>query len=676
MLRNVALCLLLVFSAAAVSAQDPVPHRYAELDIDSGDVRNASAARATTFSESVRFEGASWLRLLFNQADLGQVTGRGDGTVLRITSLKDGAVQEHTAATLAQWQNSSAFFNGEEVLVELVADPDAPASRIRITEAMVGEPDGATDSICGPVDDRVLSTDARTARVVPVGCTVWLIDDEHGCFLSAGHCTGNLQVVEFNVPLSNANGSLNHPPPEDQYAVDASSLQFDQTVIGNDWAYFGVFPNSETQLTPFEVQGQAFTLGTVPGVAANQDIRITGYGSVDGTQGTPVIWNQVQTTHNGPLTAINGTALQYQVDTTGGDSGSCVLNQDNGTAIGIHTNAGCGAGGGANSGTGLNNAGLQNALANPIGICAGGPRPLRIELVDEIADPMPPAGMSFQVDILERDGSAPVLESANLIYDAGAGDQTVPLTSLGGTLYEANLPAIDCGSEVTFRVEAEDDGVVVGHPFSAVPSVDRRYRRHVTESFDATFRDNFETDMGWTVDNDASLTAGAWERALPAGYGLREDPPWDADSSGQCYVTQAPGGNTDVDGGASRLISPAMDATVGADPHITYWRWWADAGDSDDTFTVEISDNDGASWVTLETIGPNVIGAWVRQTFRVADFVSLTDQIRLRFTVSDLGEGDIVEAGVDGVALYNTLTGLSCDVIFADGFESGNTSAW
>ena len=52
--------------------------------------------------------------------------------------------------------------------------------------------------------------------------------------------------------VSNSNGSLNNPPPEDQYSTDNSSRQFVNGGIGNDWAYFGTFPNSNTGLTPAE----------------------------------------------------------------------------------------------------------------------------------------------------------------------------------------------------------------------------------------------------------------------------------------------------------------------------------------------------------------------------------------------------------------------------------------
>lgn len=670
-------CALLVSVPAL--AQEALPHRFESYTIDSGEIRNRTQARSVTFSETVRVEGATWLRLFFNETRLGKHDGGDDGTILRITSKLDGAVQTHTAETLAQWQNSSAFFNGDEVEIELIADANALSSRVRVHEVMVGEPASSDRSICGAVDDRVLSMDPRIGRVSPVGCTAWLIDDAHGCFLTAGHCTGSaFSIVEFDVPLSNPDGSTNHPPPSKQFAIDPASLQWDQTVIGNDWAYFGAFPNPDTQITPLaDAGGQTFTLGAPPATAAGQNIRITGYGSIDGTQGTPRTWSQVQTTHVGPLVTVSGTVLRYATDTTGGDSGSAVFNEDTGEAIGIHTNAGCTAGGGSNQGTSLANAGVTNALANPVSICANGAPPIRVFLNTTLPDPMPINGLDLEVEVLDPDGNPASINAANLVYDEGAGDQTVPFTAGGGALWDGTLPPMTCGADVLLRIDVEaTNGSSVTLPYAPQASADRRFRRTVAGAYDVAFRDNFETDQGWTVDSDASLSDGAWERGTPAGFGGRSDPPWDADTSGQAFVTDNVAGNSDVDGGATRLVSPLMDASSSADPHITYWRWYDDAGSSDDPFIVELSNDDGASWTTLETIGPNVTGDWVFMSFRVADIMTPTAQMRLRFTASDFGAGNIIEAGVDGVALRNTASGVQCLAIFSDGFESGNTSAW
>ena len=78
----------------------------------------------------------SWIRLTFDQARLA------DGTVLRMTSLADGAMQHHTATTLQQWNNTSAYFNGDAVRIELIADPGDEQSRILINSVVVGPASG------------------------------------------------------------------------------------------------------------------------------------------------------------------------------------------------------------------------------------------------------------------------------------------------------------------------------------------------------------------------------------------------------------------------------------------------------------------------------------------------------------------------------------------------------
>ncbi len=682
--RTVSLVLLGGLCALASMAQQPLTSDEVAYLVDSGLTFNRESERSVIFSETITVEDATWLRLYFSEADLSGAPENGQAAAVRITSLADGAVQTLDAKSMEQWQRSSAYFNGDAVRVELIADPGAAPSRIRIHELDAGRLDPATAdrSICGALDDRVLSADPRVARIMPVGCTTWLINDAQSCFLTAGHCNnGNLSVVQFNVPLSNSNGSVNHPGPEDQYPADPSSVQFANGGVGNDYAYYGTFPNSQTEMTPFEVQGQTFVLGTPPLVPGGETIRITGYGSVDGTQGTPQTWNQVQHTHNGPIVGASMSSLQYAVDTTGGDSGSPVINHLTDEAIGIHTHAGCSAGGGANNGTSLNLAALQNVLAAPMGVCIDGPPLLRVTLDNVLPTLMPPAGMDISIIATDRDADPVSLASATLFYDDGSGEQSVPmlqpaLRGLPDGMYVGTLPALTCGQDVTFRVEAEDQGgTVVHHPFSADNTLSNTYRRPVAFGTDETFRDDFETDQGWTVGDDPALGAGTWERGIPAGYGLRGDPPWDADTSGSAYLTFNSGGNTDVDAGATRLTSPTLDAT-GSDPHIHYWRWWDDAGTSDDVFTVEVSDDNGASWTTLETVGPTVTGEWVYRSFRISDFVTLTDQFKIRFTASDLGDVSLIEAGVDGVSLSNGPSGLLCDLIFADGFELGDTSSW
>lgn len=278
-----ALTISMMFLATAqVGAQVHAPaFNDVEMSMDSGVVRNDTERRAVIFQEVVSVPDSSWLRLRFDQASLGAAPAGGEPTVLRITSLFDGHVQHMTQENILQWRFTSAYFNGNAVLLEIIADPDAGTSHV-----IVGRADAGTifpnqpASICGPLDDRLPSDDPRSGRIVPIGCTGWLIDDANSCMLTAGHCTGGgFEVLEFNVPLSNSNGTIVHPGPEDQYAIDFSSLIGNGGQgTGNDWAYFGCFDNSETGMTAAEAQGDVFVLGDPPAVFT-QSIRITGFGT-------------------------------------------------------------------------------------------------------------------------------------------------------------------------------------------------------------------------------------------------------------------------------------------------------------------------------------------------------------------------------------------------------------
>ncbi len=350
------------FAQEAPPPSIPVPYTY-----DTGWVENRSSQRIVTVSFTVYQPQADWMRLYFKDIHLGRNPSfPGQGSILRLTSFLDGAVQELNATHVDQWQKSTAYFNGDSIQVEVLADPGS-RSRLVMRSLDMGVAPVYDPSQCGPNDDRVPSSDPRVARLLPIGCSGWMINDCAHCFLTAGHCTSSLSVAQFNVPNSSSSGSINNPPPEDQYAVDSSSMWSNGGAgVGNDWAYFGTFPNSTTGLTAYQAQGSAFDLINPPGTS-NNTIRITGYGVDSGKR------NQTQQTHVGPFVVSSGTTVGYKTDTQGGNSGSPVIWEETGLAIGIHTHGGCStSGSGNNSGTGVNHSGLQNALANPRGVCAQG----------------------------------------------------------------------------------------------------------------------------------------------------------------------------------------------------------------------------------------------------------------------------------------------------------------
>jgi len=378
MISSLALVVLAGAGALPLWAQPaPIPHHRQPYRLDSGVQKGLKAETASLFRETVQAAGVPWLRLHFDDYNLGTQS------FIRITSLADGAQQILDADSLGDWYGSSAFFNGDAVEVELYVASGETDVFIKIQEITVGEwpdigdigtagGDVGIASICGDDDYRVRSTDPRVGRIVPVGCTGWIVSN--GAHLTAGHCTDgtgtHIQTLEFNIPDSLADGTIQHPGPEDQYPIDASSIVFfndGDGEIGNDWAVFGCNANSNTGLLPVQAQNAFYRMSRDHSPA---NVRVTGCGQDDIPTGSTGSWNsdnQTLQTHWGAYLreTVEGPSdviIEYTADTTGGSSGSPVIIYGTTTTLGIHTNGGCDPPDNGNRGTGFEHDNLENAI--------------------------------------------------------------------------------------------------------------------------------------------------------------------------------------------------------------------------------------------------------------------------------------------------------------------------
>ncbi|SEL51207.1 Por secretion system C-terminal sorting domain-containing protein [Aquimarina amphilecti] len=290
---------------------------------------------SNVITEEISETGATWLRLFFKDVNLG------DQSTITITSKLDGATQVLTSKTLKDWNNSSAYFNGDAVTVTLSVAANDPSAKINISELSVGELDPTIKSQCGSNDDRVDSADDAIGRIVPIGCTGWIITN--GKLVTAGHCVGSrAEIIEFNVPKSNPDRTIVHPGPEDQYPIGNFVSPYPNSPSqANDWAVFDGFANSQTGQTPIQGQGASYN---VVQDAPGANITITGFGTDTG------IDNQTQQIHTGPLSSTTNTFVRYRTDTTGGNSGSPIIDTATGNAVGVHAYGGCSGSGGSNSG--------------------------------------------------------------------------------------------------------------------------------------------------------------------------------------------------------------------------------------------------------------------------------------------------------------------------------------
>ena len=231
-------------------------------------------------------------------------------------------------------------------------------------------------------------------------------------------------------------------------------------------------------------------------------------------------------------------------------------------------------------------------------------------------------------------------------YDGGS-YQTSALVHQSGYLYTATLPPANCDDTPEYYFSAQ--GTVNGVVYSPADAPTSVYTAEVGE-WQVVFEDDFETDKGWTVS--AGADTGNWERANPEevdNSGTITQPEDDHTASGTlCFVTDATAGTSagsyDLDGGPSVLTSPVLDL-AGTTAYVSYWRWYHISTQWNDEMVVEVSNNNGADWVTVETITDRE--TWTYVQWNVADYVTPTSQVRVRFTVDDSPNDSLVEALID-----------------------------
>jgi hypothetical protein len=275
------------------------------------------------------------------------------------------------------------------------------------------------------------------------------------------------------------------------------------------------------------------------------------------------------------------------------------------------------------------------------------------ELVD------PNGGTTFRVEVTAGTED-PQPGTGILYYNAGSGYTSIAMDVVSPNVYDAVFPEVDCAIDISFFVSAEtvNDSVVTDPAGAPVAT----YTAFSAFALIPIFEDDFEMDKGWTVVNNCS--DGQWGRGIPVGGDYRGNPFDDHDGSGRCYLTDNVVGDSDVDGGYTYLISPAVDVS-GIDAIVEYALWYTNNFGNDpnnDLFKVWVSNDNGNNWTHVETVGPVSSSGWNEKSFFVSDFVTPTSQVKVRFEASDLNDGSVVEAGIDAFRVVKIDCGGDPDV--------------
>lgn len=187
------------------------------------------------------------------------------------------------------------------------------------------------------------------------------------------------------------------------------------------------------------------------------------------------------------------------------------------------------------------------------------------------------------------------------------------------------------------------------------------------------YMDDFITDEGWIATSSNGASSGFWERGVPIGTnfdGIPSNPGNDAtrDIGNEAYVTGNGGGSAgtdDVDNGTVTLTSPKFGPLDIENLKVGYQYWFTNGGGNggaiDDTLSVSITNGIETVLVKKYVFEEDVTNVWTRDSFLVADYVTVNDDLQLIVTTSDLGNAHVVEAGLDNFRVGSTILPTGTD---------------
>jgi|CXWL01.1.fsa_nt_gi hypothetical protein len=250
--------------------------------------------------------------------------------------------------------------------------------------------------------------------------------------------------------------------------------------------------------------------------------------------------------------------------------------------------------------------------------------------------------------------SNPVISTVRLFHRVnGAAWQQSLMTEIADPgVMAGGIEQSACGTSVDWYVSVQDDqGHTLFYPSGGAASPNNYL---LGLSLSTIFADTFETVNAWTITNTA-VALGGWVRGDPIGTfngTIPAQPENDStDVGANCYFTGqgVVGGSVgaqDLDGGPTELKSPVFNLS-GSDGLIEYSRWFYSVNGVPDTFTVQVSNNGGANWATVETVSGTGNNSWIRKSFRVGAFVSTSNNMVVRFLATDNPNDSVTEAAID-----------------------------
>lgn len=180
--------------------------------------------------------------------------------------------------------------------------------------------------------------------------------------------------------------------------------------------------------------------------------------------------------------------------------------------------------------------------------------------------------------------------------------------------------------------------------------------------------DDFESgSVGWTAtglwhevhDTTDPCAIGSWSSDHSWGYHADSSPP--AMPYEICTYNEDGGGGVPV-ASAGELISPSVDLTVASSPWLSFRSWFI-VESGFEIVNVDISDDGGGSWTTLENLNniAHPMGSWEKVTLDISAYAGSTVSIRFELNTGDELFNSFQGWFLDDIWIYEG------DVITSDG---------
>jgi hypothetical protein len=252
-------------------------------------------------------------------------------------------------------------------------------------------------------------------------------------------------------------------------------------------------------------------------------------------------------------------------------------------------------------------------------------------------------------------------DSVKVYYVIGNGPLAhINLIHTGGNTYQGFIPQVPAGSIVRYyaTVRTNLEGT------ASVRAPLGNQTRSFAVGYETKYLDNAESEVGmrFGINTDVG-TSGIWERGIPnstvwfdnSAFQLGYD---HSDDGEYAYITgngNAPGANATTDAlfdwsttVKTTMETPSINVT-GLKSPVLKFHYYQRSEDAKNTFRVQITTNNGASWRTLYQSNES-FPTWTG-VIQPLGFEPLGETtVKFRF-IANATAGTIVEAGVDDISI-------------------------